>query len=146
MKENSALSKVDQIGIVVGDINRAIEYYQSLGIGPFETLPHPDIIERKIWGKPVAAEDVGIKTEIARIGPIELELIEPVKGETPWKTFLEKKGEGICHLAFYVDNIDEAESELLNKGFSTVYRSRFRNGGGAALFDTGGFFIELIQV
>lgn len=48
MTENSLFSKIDQIGIVVKDMDKAIEHYQSLGIGPFELLKMTPALERRV--------------------------------------------------------------------------------------------------
>jgi len=141
-------TKVDQVGIVVRDMDKAIEYYQSLGIGPFEPFKNLDIVERKVRGKPVPLDSIKAKIMLAKMGPVELELIEPVEGESLWKEFLETKGEGIQHLCFFVDDIDREEVKLIEKGFTVLYRSRFKNGDGGAYFDTGkvgGVLIELSQ-
>ena len=141
-------SKVDQIGVVVRDMDKAVEYYQSLGIGPFEPLPKSDAVERKYFGKPIDPTSVKLKIQVAQMGPVQLELIQPIEGDSVFMDFLKTKGEGINHLAFWVDDIDKEEARLVEKGLPLLYRSRFRKGGGAAHFDTrkiGGFFIELIQ-
>ena len=148
MTEKSPFSKVAHIGVVVRDMDKVIEYYQSLGIGPFEPFKSVVAIERKMLGKPIAPDSIKMKIKIVKMGPVELEFIEPVEGETLWKEFLETRGEGINHLGFLVDDIDAEEAKLIEKGLTVLYRSRFKNGGGAAYFDTGkvgGILIELIQ-
>ena len=148
MMEKSPFSRVDQIGIVVRDMNKAVDYYQSLGIGPFEPMGDLVYTERIVLGKPVDFDSIKLDIRFAEIGPIEVELIQPVEGEFLWKEFLETKGEGIIHLGFYVDDIDKEEAKLVKEGLAVLYRSRFQNGGGAAIFDTGkvgGVVLELIQ-
>ena len=149
MTEKALFSKIAQIGVVVRDIDKAVEFYQSLGIGPFEPLPDEEIVEREMWGEPVSAERIfKAETRVAKIGSLELELIQPVAGESQFKEFLETKGEGINHLEFQVDDINEGEAELVKKGFSVIYKCRFKNGGGVVFFDAaeiGIFSIELIQ-
>ena len=145
--EKSPFSRVDQIGIVVRDMNKAVDYYQSLGIGPFEPMGDLVYTERIVLGKPVDFDSIKLDIRFAKIGPIEVELIQPVEGEFLWKEFLETKGEGIIHLGFYVDDIDKEEAKLVKEGLTVLYRSRFQNGG-AAIFDTGkvgGVVLELIQ-
>ena len=146
--EKLSFSKVDQIGVIVRDMDKAIEYYQSLGIGPFEPLKHQGYIERKVLGKPVNVDDIKKTVRAAQMGPIQFELIEPGEGESLWREFLDTRGEGINHLGFFVDDIDKETAKLEKKGFNALYSSRFRNGGGAAYFDIdriGGVMFELIQ-
>jgi len=143
--EKLPLSKVDQVGIIVRDMDEAVEYYQSLGIGPFES---PNIIptERRVYGKP--ADDVKNKVKVAQAGRVQFELVQPVSGESVQKEFLETKGEGINHLGFFVDDIDKEVAKLVGKGFKVISSGKFVGGGGFAYFDTakvGGVIFELIQ-
>jgi len=144
--EKSPFAKVDQVGIIVKDINEAVKYYESLGIGPFETLKGITVIERKVYGR--VAEDVSLNVRIAQAGPLQIELIQPSGGKSPWKDFLDTKGEGINHLGFFIDDIEKETAKLEEKGFKVLCSSRFENGGGAVYFDidrVGGVLFELIQ-
>ena len=141
-------SKFDHIGVIVRDMDKAIEHYQSLGIGPFEPPKPMDRIERKWLGKPLDLTTIKTSIRIADIGSIRIELKQPIEGESLEKEFLETHGEGIDHIGFTVDDIDKAEAELVGKGLKLFYRARYRNGGGAAYFDTreiGGFWVEFLQ-
>ena len=136
------------MGVIVRDMDKAIEHYSSLGIGPFESLRKLLPIERKVLGKPIDPDNFRLKVRVTQMGPVQLELIQPVAGESLWKEFLETKGEGINHLGFFVDDIDKEEAKLVEKGFKVLYSSRFQSGGGATYFDTGkvgGVILELIQ-
>jgi len=144
-KEKSPFSTFDHMGVVVRDMDKAIEYYQSLGIGPFEPVTTA-VAEKKLRGKP--ADDVKFELRVARIGQIRLELIQPVEGESLHKEFLENKGEGINHLCFSVDDIDKEAAKLVKKGFKVIASRKFVNGGGNVYFDTGkvgGVLLELLQ-
>ena len=77
----------DHVGIIVEDMDKAIEYFQSLGIGPFEPL-NITATDRVVYGKP--APDVHNMTRVANIGSIQFELLQPVSGESVQKEFLEK--------------------------------------------------------
>ena len=143
--EKLPFSKVDQVGVVVRDMDKAVEYYQALGIGPFEPL-NVTSIDRKVYGKP--APDVKLKVRMAQMGQIQIELIQSMEGESFQKGFLESKGEGINHLGFFVDDIDKEEAKLVEKGLKVVSSGRFVGGGGFAYFDSdkvGGVIFELIQ-
>ncbi len=146
--EKSPFLKVDQIGVIVRDMDKAIGYYQSLGIGPFEPLKGVVSVKRWIKGEPVDPASIKLKVSIAKVGSVDLELIEPGGGETLWQEFLDTHGEGINHLGFFVDDIEKETAKMEEKGFTPIYASRFQNGGGAAYFDTGkvgGILFELIQ-
>ena len=140
------LTRFHHIGLVVKNLDEAAEYYESLGLGPFEpsNLVH---IDRKVYGKP--APDVKLVAKATTLGPIGIELIQPVSGETPQKKFLESRGEGINHIGFVVDDIEEAISIMTEAGFKAVSVAKNKGGGGVAFFDTdqkGGVTIELEQL
>jgi len=144
-KEKSPFSTFDHVGVVVRDMDRAIEYYQSLGAGPFEPVTTP-VAEKTFHGKPT--EDYGVKIQMAQLGDIRIELIQPVEGESPSKEFLDSKGEGINHICFSVDDLEKEAAKLAKKGFKVVSSVKFVNGGGNVYFDTGkvgGVLTELLQ-
>lgn len=90
---------MSQIGIVVKDIDKTIEYYKKvLGLGPFL---RPDIIykEKHYYGKPVNSEWV---MGFCSLGSVELEIIQSITDPIIYHDFLQEKGEGIHHLAFNV--------------------------------------------
>ena len=146
--EKSPFSKLDHIGVVVRDFDRAVKHYESLGIGPFLAVEGLSSIERRMYGKVIPIDSFKLKEKNARMGSVMLQLMQPVEGETIWKEFLDKRGEGIQHLGFLVDDIDKEEARMVAKGYTVLYRSRFKGGGGSNYFDTGkvgGVLIELIQ-
>ena len=145
--ENSPLSNVRHIGLIVRDIDKAIAHFQSLGIGPFEPLK-VIITRREVQGKPVTIDSVKVKVRTAQMGDMQLELIEPDEGKSPWREFLETRGDGIEHLGFFVDDIDRETARMEEKGFKILRRGWFQNGGGNSFIDTSqavGINMELIQ-
>ena len=140
------LSRFHHMGVLVKDLDKAVEYYEGLGIGPFEPskIVH---IDRKMYGKPATGvKNVGTGT---KLGPIGFELVQPVSGESIQKEYLESHGEGINHLAFVVDDIEEATSIMVEAGFKVISSSKNEGGGGMAYFDTdkvGGVQIELEEI
>ena len=144
--KDSAFSRVDQIGVVVRDLDRAIEYYESLGIGPFKSVS-VTVKERLVRGEPNDTWKFKICT--ADMGPVQFELVQPVSGETIHKEFLESAGEGINHLAFFVSDFEKEYARLVEQGLKVIYCVRFEPSGGAAYFDTGevgGVLFEIIQL
>lgn len=145
MTEKSPFANFDHVGVVVRDIDGAVEYYQSLGIGPFK--PSTIVgIDKKFRGKP--ADDAKLEIRSAQMGQVGLQLIQPVSGESVHMEFLERKGEGINHLCFVVDDLEKGTTELVKKGFEVIYSARFENDGGENYLDTGkfgGFCIQLLQ-
>ena len=145
MTDKLTLLQADQVGVIVRDMDKAIEHYQSLGIGPFESL-NVTSIDRKVYGKP--APDVKNLSRVAQMGQIQFELVQPVSGESIQKKFIEKCGEGINHMGFFVDELDKEVVKLVEKGFEVISSAKFIGGGGFAYFNTdkiGGVMWELIQ-
>ena len=143
--EKSLFSKIDHVGVIVSDLDRAIEYYHVLGIGSFES-PNAVVTDRKAYGKP--APDVKNKGIMAQMEEIGFELIQPISGKCVQREFLETRGEGISHLGFFVNDINKETARLIEKGFKVVHSWRFVDGGGGAYFDTdrvGGIQIEIVQ-
>ena len=139
-----AEAHITQIGIVVKDLEKAIEYFSSLGLGPFSvrTAFHPAATVR---GKSVSYE---VKIGTSQQGPIELELIEYLKGVTIHEEFLREKGEGLHHIRFRVKDIEATLEKFAKKGVGILQEDRFVSGGGIAFLDTekiGGTILEVSQ-
>ena len=94
--------------------------------------------------------DQRVKTAFFPVGPSTLEYLEATDPDSPIGKFLEKKGPGIHHLAFEVDDVDEAVKELLAKGvrmIDQVPRAGAHNCRIAFIHpaETGGVLMELCQ-
>lgn len=141
-------NRVHHIGIVVRDIDKAIERLATLGIGPFEELNNqyhaPLVGEPMFRGRPMR-----VQTKIwnAKVGDIALELFEPDEGESPYKEFLDSKGEGIHHIGFLVDDLEQTVARLSKKGASVVLSVRWQGNGGCDYLDlgVGGITVELLR-
>lgn len=97
------MEKIEHIGIAVKDLNKSNELFAKL-FGE----PHYKIEE-------VASE--GVKTSFFKSGPNKIELLEGTNPNSPISKFIEKKGEGIHHIAFAVDNIFSEIQRLKSEGF-----------------------------
>ena len=142
--------KFHHVSVIVRDMNKAIEYYQSLAIGPFPPLIGPSgttpLTEKKVRGKPMDY-NIDLRHAEGGVGQIQFEVIQPLEGETPVKEFLEKKGEGMHHLGFFVDDLGKETAKMAEKGFM-VSQSGETHDVKWAYFDTdsvGGVVIELMQ-
>jgi methylmalonyl-CoA/ethylmalonyl-CoA epimerase len=140
----SPFSKLIQVGLVVRDMDKTIERLTSLGIGPFEPRILPKGKKEWFRDRPMHAS---LKLAAAMMGDVELELVQPVEGESPHKEFLDGKGEGIQHIAFAVSDVEKEVAKLTKKGVSVLLRAKFPDGGGVAYLDfgAGGLIVELIQ-
>ena len=135
----------NHICIVVKDIEKTTEFLSSiLGCGPWE------IIE-STQGKDVVTigEPFTIKLAVANwkaLGPVILELIQPVEGRSIWAQFIETKGEGLHHIAYGASNFDEEVSKLKEKGGRMIAGGVFE-GKRWCYFDTepGGTILEVME-
>jgi methylmalonyl-CoA/ethylmalonyl-CoA epimerase len=144
--KNATFSRLVHIGMVVRDMDKAIERFQALGIGPFKPRILPADANETYRGKPFApAQRVAIQT--AQIGGMELELIQPISGKSPHREFLDQKGEGVQHLGFFVDDLKEEVDRLTAAGSTVLLTSKFRGGGGVTYLDldAAGLIVELVQ-
>jgi methylmalonyl-CoA/ethylmalonyl-CoA epimerase len=100
------ISHIEHIGIAVNKLEEAISYYENvLGL------------------KCYAVEEVAdqkVKTAFFMVGQTKIELLESTDPEGPIGKFIEKKGPGVHHLAFAVDNVNEALNEMADKGVQLI--------------------------
>ena len=98
--------KLDHLGIAVKDIKTALRFYG-------------DILGLTMEGEEVISEQK-VRTAFLPIGDTEVELLESTEPDGPVAKFIEKKGEGIQHIAFKVDDIEAALKELEEKGIRLI--------------------------
>lgn len=143
--------EVAQIGVVVRDLDKAIQALTEIfGVGPFRTNIYPPPgrtgFELRYHGEPAA---FSYRQAFADLGNVELELIQPLTGETIWSDFLEKHGEGIHHIRFNVPDIAPVEAYLsAHNIFASMSGPGLRPGTGWMNFDTEdciGFTIEVMK-
>jgi len=141
--------KFHHVGVVIRDMDKAIEYYQSLGIATFQPeilFKSSNFVDFKVNGK-TPDTIVKLRIRFVQIGSSQLELIQSVEGESPQKESLNRRGDGINHIAFSVDDLDKETNKLVKKGIKVIFSGK-RQTGGFAYFDTrkvGNVIIELIQ-
>ena len=115
------LGRMSHVGIVVRDMDKAMEYYGSVfGLGPFTTEVY-DLKSFAYRGKTASAR---VKAAIAYSGPVFIELVQVLEGETVHTEFLRERGEGLQHVAFLVRNLDEKLKEVAKSGVEPVMRLR----------------------
>ena len=132
--EKSAFSEFHHLMIVVKDIEKTVKYYESIGIGPFKA--YPPLHEYEKLNVKDEAAFYKLKMQEARIGSIVLQLCQPGPGESIYKDFLERKGEGVQHIGFVVNDVEKEETELKQKGFKVLNSGRRADGSGFTYFDT----------
>jgi 4-hydroxyphenylpyruvate dioxygenase-like putative hemolysin len=146
MKKPLKMESINQIGIVVRNIEKTAKFLEQIfGIGPFQILERaPEEIiyrgERRTFQ---------IRNGLARLGSVQLELIEVQHGECCQADFLNRKGEGIHHLGFFVDDLDEALSTVKEKGVEVLQIGTAAGSIRWAYLDTEellGITLEFIQL
>ena len=100
------ISHIEHIGIAVKNLEESIKYYENiLGLKCYSI---EEVKEQKV------------KTAFFMVGQTKIELLESTDPEGPIGKFVEKKGEGIHHLAFAVKGIESALSEAESKGIQLI--------------------------
>ena len=137
-------SRICQIGIVVKNIDETIKYYEKVfGFGPFRVV-QVDYPNTTYHGETASYRG---KRAFFYLGPIQIELIELVDGKTIHEEFLKEKGEGLQHIAFEVDNIEESMRNVEKEGLKVIQSFARPDGSGFAYIDSdevGGVTFELI--
>ena len=100
------VNKIEHLGIAVKNIEAANTTYEKLlGIKPY---------------KSEAVESEGVTTSFFMLGESKVELLEATKEDSPIAKFIEKKGEGIHHLAFETNDLDAELKRLQGEGFELL--------------------------
>jgi len=129
------------IGWVTKNLEDARRGFEILGIGPFRVL-HPEYQEKSYLGQ---KGDFEMKFALASLGPIEIELIEPLGGKSVYNDFLEKTGGGFHHLAYEVSNLAEALRMLGDLGLKEVMSGARRGLRFAYVQGESGPILELVE-
>ena len=144
VRELLALPAVSQIGLVVRDARKAVAFYGDvLNVAPFKVF-EPEYSDRTYRGNP---GNFRMRIALAMLGTVQLELIEPLEGESIYDEFMEKSGEGLHHLGFDIDRFDDRIAAMEKIGIEVLQSGR-RPGVAFAYMDTepfAGFIIELIE-
>ncbi|WP_342026579.1 methylmalonyl-CoA epimerase [Proteiniborus ethanoligenes] len=130
------VKKIDHIGIAVSNLEEALKFYEGvLGMN----LQGTEIVEEQ-----------KVKVAFLPVGDTEIELLESTDKDGPIARFIEKKGEGIQHIAYRVDDIEKEIEEMKQKGIRMIDEvPRYGAGGAKIAFlhpkSTNGVLIELCQ-
>lgn len=130
------IKEIDHIGIAVNDLKKTMSIYRDiLGL---KFIGSEEIEEQKIIHATFLA------------GEVKIELVQSTHPDGPIGKFIEKRGEGIHHIAFRVENIDESLKELNAKGVNLIdEKARIGADGAKIAFihpkDMKGVLIELVE-
>jgi methylmalonyl-CoA/ethylmalonyl-CoA epimerase len=131
------LNRIYHLGYAVEDIEAASRFYrENFGAEP---------------GEPEVVEDQGIVATMFEVGQSSIELMQPTRPDSPIGKFLAKRGEGLHHVAFEVDDLQMALSELKGNGVELIDEEpRVGAGGMRVAFvhpgDAFGVLTELVEL
>jgi len=130
------LKKIEHIGIAVKDLNASNELFKKLlGVPHYKT-------------EAVASE--GVTTSFFDVGTHKIELLEATDANSPIAKFIAKKGEGVHHIAFEVEDIDAELARLKAEGFELIHETAKEGADNKHIAflhpkSTNGVLIELCQ-
>jgi methylmalonyl-CoA/ethylmalonyl-CoA epimerase len=130
------MQKIEHLGIAVKELSKSIPLFEQLLNTPcYKT-------------EEVASE--GVNTAFFKVGESKVELLEATKAESPIAKFIEKKGEGIHHIAFDVENIEAEMKRLAALGFELLNETPKKGADNKLVCflhpkSTNGVLIELCQ-
>ena len=131
------LTHIEHIGIAVKNLNESIKFYETvLGLKCYS-------IEE--------VKDQKVRTAFFKIGDTKIELLESTKPDGPIAKFIEKKGEGIHHIAYAVNNLKEAIKEAESKEIQLIDKEPRKGAEGLDIVflhpkSTNGVLIELCEL
>jgi methylmalonyl-CoA/ethylmalonyl-CoA epimerase len=128
--------KIDHLGVAVNSIEDGKNFWSDVLGLDFEGAE--------------TVEDQKVTTAFFPVGESEVELLESTSPDGPVAKYIEKKGQGIQHIAFRVENIEAALAELKQKGVRLIDEKPRRGAGGAKIAFlhpkvTGGVLVELCE-
>ncbi len=130
------ISHIEHIGIAVKNLDESIKYYENvLGLKCYAV---EEVTDQKV------------KTAFFMVGQTKIELLESTDPEGPIGKFIEKKGEGIHHLAFAANNLAESLKEVESKGIQLIDKTPRKGAEGLNIAFlhpkfTGGVLTELCE-
>ena len=130
------MTKIEHIGIAVKDLKTSNKLFAKL-------------FGEKHY-KMEAVKSEGVKTSFFKVGDNKIELLEATNDESPIAKFIDKKGEGIHHIAFEVDDIDLEIKRLEEEGFKVLNKTPKKGADNKLVAflhpkSTNGVLIELCQ-
>ena len=100
------LTHIEHIGIAVKNLEKSIKYYE--GVLGLKCYSIEEVVDQKV------------KTAFFKVGQTKIELLESTSPDGPIGKYIEKKGEGIHHLAFHVNDIQKSLDEAKEKGIRVI--------------------------
>lgn len=128
MAEKLGSAAICQVAVVVRDIEKTAKAYADLfgvEVPKWNLTAAADETHIQYRGRPTEGR---ARLAFFRLGDVAIELIEPVGGPSTWQEHLDARGEGVHHIAFRVQGMDEQVAMLDRKGMPLVQKGDFKNG------------------
>jgi methylmalonyl-CoA/ethylmalonyl-CoA epimerase len=130
------LGRIEHVALAVADIDAAIAFY------------------RNIWGLEVShrerIDSDGVEEALLPLGESNLQLVSPTNEDSTVARWIERRGEGLHHIAYEVDDLEDTLKELKSRGAQLIDERPRKGGGGhmvAFVHPKGnlGLLVELVQ-
>jgi len=113
--------KINQIGIVVKDLEKAVKFYQDfLGIS-FNIIPRPPE-SCELHGQ---TSNFCLKTALGNVDGTQVEIIQVMEGQTAHTEYLKQHGEGVHHFGYFVDDLDAELAKCTSMGIGIISKGEF---------------------
>lgn len=125
LRGGSILGKpIGQVALIVRDAEASVRaYWEHLGIGPWRvfTIGAPTMTHMTYRGEPI---DWRIRYALHLSGQLSFEVVQPLDGPSIWHEYMERHGPSLHHIAFYVDDFEEAARLMTSRGWRSVQEGR----------------------
>ena len=126
---------INHIALAVSDLEETIMFYvQTFGVAS------PEVVE---------LNDHGVKAALVRVGGSQLEFIQPLENTGGVASFIEKRGEGVHHICFEMDDLNQSLQKLEKAGINLIDKTARSGLSGEIAFihpkSTGGVLIALVD-
>jgi methylmalonyl-CoA/ethylmalonyl-CoA epimerase len=125
--------QLHHICLVVHDIDKSVDYYQSIGIGPWQD--YSPLTEYTTLRVPNPDAFRALRYKFVNLDNVQLQLCQPPELDCPQRRFLDANGEGVFHIGFESD-IDAAAQQGKALGLKVLMSGQRANGSGFVYFDT----------
>ena len=120
--------------IVVHDLDKTVNYYEKLGVGPW--FDYPKVGPYVEFDVPNRAASDAMRYKCVDLDNVQIQICQPSELDSPQRRFLDQHGEGVYHLGFEVADRDAAEAAARARGIGVTARGARADGSGFAYFDT----------
>lgn len=128
LEVNCKDGEICQIGLVVYDLKDSVRrYWHELGLGPWYIWKFAQPELKEVYYRGAKLEHSGFKLALAKIGPMQYELLQPLYGFGIHQEHLDRKGEGLHHMKIYYKDISTALEKYKNMGIFPIQQGKYKD-------------------